>query len=77
MSSGAPMSPRSQAALSPKTLRILLVDDDAEVLTSLAIVLRRDGHVVVCPPSGGLGQRVADRVERGHGYTATGALRVG
>jgi CheY-like chemotaxis protein len=46
------MNINSSAVLSPKTLRILLVDDDAEVLTSLAIVLRRDGHVVACAPSG-------------------------
>lgn len=46
------MVPDSFTPLGPKALRILLVDDDAEVLTSLAIVLRRDGHVVACAPSG-------------------------
>lgn len=35
-----------------KPLRMLVVDDDAEVLTSLAIVLRLEGHVVACAPSG-------------------------
>ena len=36
----------------PRKLRILLVDDDVEVNDALAMLLRRDGHLVSCAPSG-------------------------
>jgi CheY-like chemotaxis protein len=35
-----------------RQLRILLVDDDVEVNDALAMLLRRDGHLVSCAPSG-------------------------
>ncbi|MBM3221338.1 MAG: response regulator transcription factor [Candidatus Rokubacteria bacterium] len=37
---------------SGRQLRILLVDDDVEVNDALAMLLRRDGHLVSCAPSG-------------------------
>ena len=39
-------------APAPNKLRILLVDDDFEVSEALAMLLRRDGHVVSCALSG-------------------------
>jgi two-component system response regulator GlrR len=36
----------------PRSLRILVVDDDTDVGEAIAMVLRREGHVVDCAPSG-------------------------
>lgn len=36
----------------PRPLRILIVDDDEDVSEALAMVLRREGHLVACAPSG-------------------------
>jgi CheY-like chemotaxis protein len=46
---GAPVSTHSTPT---RPLRILLVDDDFEVSEALAMLLRRDGHVVDCVLSG-------------------------
>jgi CheY-like chemotaxis protein len=46
--SGAPVSTEAE----PRRLRILLVDDDEYVSEALAMLLRRDGHVVAYAASG-------------------------
>lgn len=45
-----------------RSLRILVVDDEARVRETLALVLRREGHQVACAPSG---RAALDHIENG------------